>query len=203
MRTIVITPPGPLITPEAVPGDHVANDAKVAALIQAATEQIDGPTGWLGRALGPQTLELHLTACDVAYGPPGFIYQPLIELLSVKYDDPDGTERTLSAPEDHVRLRSWRVMPATSWPTIADSGHLRIRYRAGYDGDTTGAVPERVKQAIVLGVNNAKSVGAENLFIAEEDVDGVGSTRYVVSPSAGLVIAKTIDQMLSGLRVFA
>lgn len=203
MRTIVITPPAPLITPAAVPGDHADDDAKIAALIQAATEQIDGPTGWLGRALGPQTLELQMSACDASYGPPGFVYQPLIELVSMKYDGPEGIEQTLAPPGDHVRFRSWRVLPVSSWPTVADGGHIRLRYRAGYDGSSTGAVPERVKQAIALAVTHAKSVGAENLFVAEEDVDGVGSTRYIVSPSAGQVITKTIDQMLSGLRVFA
>jgi hypothetical protein len=62
MRVVVITPPAPLVTwPDAdkhlkLDGDETDRDY-VQGLIAAATGHIDGPGGWLNRALGEQTLE--------------------------------------------------------------------------------------------------------------------------------------------------
>lgn len=45
MITRVVVPPAPILTPADVPGSHASDDARVAALIAAATEELDGPTG--------------------------------------------------------------------------------------------------------------------------------------------------------------
>lgn len=62
MRVIVVEPPKPVVTWEEA-DQHLKLDGDtsqksfVEGLIAAATAHIDGPDGWLGRALGVQTLE--------------------------------------------------------------------------------------------------------------------------------------------------
>ena len=61
MRVAVVTPPAPILTAAQakqhlrVEGD--AENAYIEGLIAVATARIDGPDGWLGRALGTQVLE--------------------------------------------------------------------------------------------------------------------------------------------------
>ena len=57
MGVRVITPPVPIVLPSDLSGGYGDDDALASSLIAAVTETIDGPTGWVGRALGPQTLE--------------------------------------------------------------------------------------------------------------------------------------------------
>ncbi len=57
----VIDPPAPLVTLERVKAhlrvDGAEEDDLIAVYIAAAQATIDGPGGWLGRALGRQTIE--------------------------------------------------------------------------------------------------------------------------------------------------
>ncbi|KQP36691.1 head-tail connector protein [Methylobacterium sp. Leaf100] len=67
MRVSVITPPQPVVSWEQA-NAHLRLDGDVSAkvyvegLIAVATAWIDGPDGWLGRALGEQVLEVVLPA---------------------------------------------------------------------------------------------------------------------------------------------
>lgn len=205
MSVVVITAPAPIVTPGDIPGDHDDDDARVRALIAAATEQIDGPTGWLGRALGPQTLELRLDRFyDCGRAEIGLPYPPLISVESVKYDAVDGSEQTIpSSSYGILGGRGIYPKPGFAWPSVRENGQVRIRFKAGYDGPTTGDVPERVKQAIILIANEMKAASAENLFLASEDVVGVSSQRYAVSTAASEVVQRAVERLLAGLRVFA
>lgn len=77
---------------------------------------------------------------------------PVLELVSVIYDDSDSDEQTIDdedyaldakdAPQRSV------VRPVSSWPSSNGSlGSVRIRYRAGF-GTTPGDVPELIKGAL-------------------------------------------------------
>ena len=92
MRVIVITPPAPIVTWEEadqhlrLDGDDEQRDM-VERLVKAATQHIDGPDGWLGRALGLQTLEARMGGfCDLIRLP----CQPIVDIVSVHYLDGTG-----------------------------------------------------------------------------------------------------------------
>ena len=85
MRVAVITPPTPILTAAQakahlrVEGD--AEDAYITDLIAVATAWIDGPDGWLGRALGVQVLEAVLPS-DRWRGERRLPLPPLVEIVS-------------------------------------------------------------------------------------------------------------------------
>lgn len=202
MTVKVITPPEPFVTPDDIAGNHLADDATIAAMIEAATEELDGYTGWLGRCLAPQELEFTgRLACATFTLPIG----PVLEIVSVSTEDDAGVVTEI----DHAnyRLRGGDLI-AASGVRWACAHHHRVRYWAGYGkrkaDDATqweADVPQRVRQAIILSVQHMKALGVENLFLRSEDVAGIGSRTYTVSDQAGSVIRDAADRLLSGLKV--
>ncbi len=207
MSVVVIAPPDQILAPGDIPG-VVAGDAAVAAMIAAATGEIDAPHGWLGRALGPQTLELRCGGWREIYRLP---FPPLIAVESVGYLDMLGAWQTVDVA--YWRVAEGHLLIGSGWhfPRLSgdrDLDRVRIRYRAGYDGEAvanggTGALPAQVRQAIILSVQHLRALGAENLFIRAEEVEDVGRTEYTVSEQAGTIIRRAADRLLSGLRVYA
>lgn len=201
MTVFRISGPAPIVTPGQISGSHQANDATVAAQIMAVQRTIDGPTGWLGRALGEQALELtsnNWLWCDGYLQLP---YRPLVDIVSVKYLDQDDVEQTVPDTE-YVKtdFGIW-FRPSFSQPYLsAQPDPIRIQYEAGYEADD---VPEEAKQAVILMVQQLRAVGAENLFLRSEEVEGVGTTQYTVTDQAGEVIRRASESLLSGLRVYA
>ena len=161
MRVVVITEPA-VILPIADAKAHLAIDAadthddgKIAAYVAAATAHIDGPTGWLGRSLSKQTLELRRcgfpTWIDLQYG-------PVLSVVSVKYDDADGNEQTLDPSLYVVHGSIIARAPGAAWPAVRQGGEsVRVRYDAGYE---TGKGPTPIIRAITL------MVGASYRFTA-------------------------------------
>lgn len=163
MPVRVIVPPQPVVSLEDAKGflriDHSDDDALLTSLIAAATGSIDGPAGWLGRALGPQTLEATMPSfCGWNFGLP---YPPLIGAVEVKYLDQDGVEQTVSDAD--YRLVGNRVWFGSSYsfPSVACAPDaIRVRYKAGYNGTAgagagevqTGPVPDPILLAINLHV---------------------------------------------------
>ncbi|HTV69802.1 MAG TPA: hypothetical protein VMF90_14805 [Rhizobiaceae bacterium] len=207
MYVRVITPPDPIVTPADIAGDHGPDDAGVAALIQAVTEQIDGPEGWLGRALGPQTLELaQAEFCEWV----GLPCRPIITIDNVRYLDRSEDEQTL--PDSDYRVIGNRLYfrgGFTAPAIMRAPDALRIRYQAGYNDEDasqvggTGPVPERARQAIILSVQHLKSLAAQDVFLRVDEVEGVGSRQYSVTDAASRVIEQACDRMLTGLRVYS
>ena len=105
MTLTVVTPPEPIVSPDDIPGTHAADDAGIAALIAAVTEQIDAPHGWLGRSLGTQTLLL--TLASFGCGELRLIYPNVQSVTSVKYLDADLVEQMVST--DVYRLAGDRL----------------------------------------------------------------------------------------------
>lgn len=166
MTVVVITPPAAVVT-TAEAKTHLgvqtsAFDAQIAGFVAAATAHLDGPTGWLGRCLGAQTLELRL---DAFVGPQGgsvipLPFGPILSVTSVLYDDTDGAEQDVEA-EAFKLTASGLLMPAyaTSWPSArCDAESVRIRYAAGYavpEGeDAVAAIPPPIRSAILLLVGD-------------------------------------------------
>lgn len=210
MEVLVVDPPAPIVTPGDIPGFHAEDDPHLVALIQAATEEIDGPEGWVGRAFGVQTIEARLDS----FGRCGNVMIPLpccpiIDIVSVTYVDPDGADATMAADSYGVfDRRGIYTKPGHTWPKVRSGPDaVIIQYRAGYDGDDvsqggTGKVPERARQAIILAVREMSSLTAENLFLRSEEVEGIGTRQFVVSEVPGKIMRRTAERLLSTLRVY-
>lgn len=182
-----------------------SQDDLVALLIQASRERIEK---MLGRALITQTWELSLDEFPCQ----GAIELPLVpvqSITSIKYDDEDGEEQTVSSGDYYLDDRSepsW-VLPIdeTSWgiSTLDAVNAVRVRFLAGY-GDDPDDVPAPIRLAILRDVTlSGSSVGIQTPgSLRSERVDGLGSFDYQVSSvtigSGG--IDATVQSLLNPYR---
>lgn len=163
-RVRVIEPPLPIVTIDEavrhlveVPEEDLAY---VEGLLLAATAWIDGPSGWLGRTLGGQTLEFVIDGFDADSCSNTILlpYEPLIDITSIVYVDEDGNAATL--PPEVYTLGNGGVRPVADgdWPSSDDVPEaVMIRYRAGYakpdPDDPTKLIndaPAPIKVAIMM-----------------------------------------------------
>lgn len=132
--------------------DHSDDDTLIGALIAAAREYVEQ---FLGRVLVDQTWELvfdEFPDNEIQIPKP-----PLIEVVSVKYDDTAGDEQTIDPGDysvDNVSEPGW-VLPQSSgsWPSTFDGiNAVRIRFRAGYvdSSSPSGEVPGDIKAGLLL-----------------------------------------------------
>lgn len=192
MTVVVITPPSPVVSVEEaklhcrVDDSDTASNSLIETYVAAATAWLDGPAGWLGRALGVQVLEWQSCSwpCDDFRLP----YQPLIEVISITYVDTDGNTQTIPVPVPVPDPWSFSDAPATR----GRAGDVKIQYRAGYgtsdDADPpvwTNDIPNPIKVAILLLVNH--------WYENREAVSGSGS------PTA---IPFGVEALLSTYRVW-
>lgn len=185
MRVFVVTPPAPVVTLEEakrhlrVDGDD--EDALVQAYIDAATGHIDGPDGWLGRAIGKQILEARFgSGCGASVRLP---FPPFIELVSVSYHDADGVEQMADLGD--LEAMGSDLMPVRGgWPwsagTLRREG-VRVRYRAGYE-----IAPAPIRAAILLMVGD--------LYRNRETVAATAMTAVPMST--------TVENLLGPYRVY-
>lgn len=208
MATVVLTPPDPILTPADIAGDHEATDPTIEALIAAATEEIDGPTGWLGRAIGPQTLRMTMDGfpCATSFR---LSCVPVIDIDEIAYVDTAGATQILADTGYALDRLSGKVrlVDATAWPATADQlDSVTVTFQAGYDGypvadDGTGDIPERIKHAIKLMVQDMQSTQAATGGLKVDQVDGVSRREYFPTGIDTVVMSRTVERLLSGLRV--
>lgn len=133
------------------PATH-PEDSLIEVLITAARQHLDGRDGWLSRCLITQTWELVLDRFPL--NEIRLPLAPVQDVDSIKYDDVNGAEQTVSPSDyvvDTVSEPGW-VVPVSGvvWPTTMDTiNAVRVRFTAGY-GDTADDVPEPIKWAIRL-----------------------------------------------------
>jgi uncharacterized phiE125 gp8 family phage protein len=136
-------------------------DITISALLAAVISTLDpAAEGSLGRALRPQTWELQLDGFPyfsephrdqpihgaLAHGQIDLPFPPLISLISVKYDDLDGTEHTLVENTDFIvigkggRSKQSIKPPYLGWWPLARCypGSVRVRFQSGYPAPATG-----------------------------------------------------------------
>jgi len=126
--------------------DSSDDDTLIQAYINAATAHAEKRTGV---AMVEQTWEEVLDtfpdgAIELGIG-------PLVSVTSVKYDDADGVEQTVSASDYQVDTVSLtpRVVPVDAWPATADKiNAVRVRFVAG------AGTPDDVRSAILLLVGH-------------------------------------------------
>lgn len=156
MRRVIVTVPPERVVSVDVAKQHLRvdgddDDFLIGAFIDAATAHIDGPDGWLGRAIGVQTLEAGLDGfvCDPITLP----YPPTLSVIGIVYDDIDGVERTLDPATYEFRAGVIGSAWGKSWPSTrayrGSSRSVRITYRAGYE-----VIPPPITVAILLMVGD-------------------------------------------------
>lgn len=167
MHVRVVSPPAPIVSWELLKA-HLREDSDDQqeigeAYIAAASAWLDGPAGWLGRAVGQQTLEL----VAGGFGCDPLPFRPVTTVNEISYFDVDGQEVVLD--EDAYRLAlDGRVVPAASWPAVG-SRHdaVRIEFQAGYP---EGDIPPPITQAVLLLVGhwyaNREAVNVGNIVSA-------------------------------------
>lgn len=171
------------------------DDAALAAFLEAATAALDGPDGWLGRALRPQSLELAVDAFPWCWDALCLPCPPVSSVDAVTYVDGNGTQRSMTSVDWTLLGRDLYPAAQGTWPSAMRApGAVRIRYRAGYD-----VAPAPIVQAVVLGVA-AMCALARGDVLSSETVVGV----YARSWAAGgdEMQTKAAMALLSPFRVF-
>ncbi|HET7255568.1 MAG TPA: head-tail connector protein [Xanthobacteraceae bacterium] len=183
---LVITPPEPLITwDEADAQLNLSGDTSEQGLVElyikAVSAHLDGPEGWLGRAVGVQTLEArgrYFSESEFDLPRP-----PVISVTSVKYLDTEGVEQLLDSEIYEPRGDTIVRAHGKSWPAVrSDAESVRVRYQAGY-----AEVPWPIKAAAMLMIGD--------LFANRETVTDLQSSRIVMSA--------TVESLLSPYRIWA
>ena len=193
MGLVVITAPAPLMTAvqaqAGMPALADLDSGVLDDLIAAAAEEIGGPTGWLGRSLGVQTLELRLPAFPC--GRIALPLVPIVEMVSVTYTA-GGSDVVM--PGTDYELRTDCVASKNGWPSGCN---VRIQYTAGYN-----PVPAIIKTAVKLRVGEIAMQFGRDATLKKEVVEGVGSFEYDVSADAKRsATSRAVEALLGGLRV--
>lgn len=187
MRVFVVVQPSPVVTLDDAKAhlkvDGSDEDALIEGYVAAATGHIDGPDGWLGRAIGVQTLEARCDnlSCGSAIRLP---FPPVIEPVSISYLDAGGVEQ-MADLDDVELLGADLTATGAAWPWVGGSGRreaVRIRYRAGY-----AEVPPAIRAAILLMVGDLHRNRQESI---------IGTISSIVSMST------TVENLLSPFRVY-
>lgn len=147
--------------------DTVDDDTLIKSLIYAVHDYVEGPKGFLGRAIKEQTWDFFLDrfpARGVSWHYNGWCQSygrsyvevplpPLISVTGVYYRDTSGVEQTFSPSNYSVDTASepGRIYLPNSgvWPTvgIGDNNAVRIRFKAGYSDDD---IPFAIKAAMLI-----------------------------------------------------
>lgn len=170
-------------------------DPEILRIIDAAIEDIDGNTGWLGRALVTQ--KWRLITDSFPCGPLRLPLPPLQAVNAISYTDPEGDAQTIHFTGDDVsdEAADYRVVTdgtpgfieplyGKTWPAarcLHDG--IRVDFTCGY-GPDADSIPARIKQWL-------KTRCAEFYMNREETV--VGTT---ISPVPG------VDTALNQFRFY-
>jgi uncharacterized phiE125 gp8 family phage protein len=149
-----------------VDDDVTDDDALIETYVRAAIDSLDGPGGWLGRALMPQTLELRLDTFPA--GGVRLPCPPLIAVTGVAYLDGSDVLQTLSASTYQVlgaggeRPARIALAPGAAWPATSQAAEaVRITYQAGHLDTASppeGRLPYAIKAALLLMIGDLYAV---------------------------------------------
>ena len=151
---------------------HTDDDSTIEIYMRAARMTVEGPEGFLGRALVTQVWELVLDGFPI--NEIKIPLPPLQTVDSIKYDDSNGNEQAVSTQDywvDNVNEPGWVVLTAgTVWPTPLDAvNSVRVRFTAGYSPtadsppDLRANVPFDIKAGMLLLIGSMYEHREENV----------------------------------------
>lgn len=151
---------------------HTDDDSSIAIYIRAAREWMEGPYGFLGRALVTQTWRLTLDAFPTAEIK--IPLPPLQSIVAVSYDNPAGVDTVIADTNYFVDDQSepgWVVpVSAFSWPTPINAiNSVRIDFVAGYPPTSdsppnlTSKIPYNIRAAMLLLIGHLYENREENI----------------------------------------
>lgn len=189
MRVLVISPPAPAVSLEEAKTHlrvrHNEEDALIASYIAAAQGHIDGPEGWLGRAIGLQELEVRGSL--FRNDPIRLPYAPVRSVDSVEYEDTAGAWQTMDVATYELRGDEIGTAWGTTWPATriyrGAAETVRVRYQAGYE-----QVPMPITAAILLMVGD--------LYANRESI-------VTGTIAAALPMPLTVERLLEPYRSFS
>lgn len=190
MTVSVITPPEPIVSVEDAKKHlrvrHNDDNEVISSLIASATEWMDGPPGWLGRALGVQMLEARGVFSS---GCTRLDYPPVLEIEGITYEGPNGIRETADPSTYHLDGDVLVVQSGASWVAQPDQ---RVRYWAGYG--------RRDQDDAAKWINEppAPVSVAVMMLVAQ----WYGTRSNVVLGSAPAVMPFAVDALLSTFRIF-
>ena len=156
-------------------------DALIQALIEAATERLDGWSGILGRALVNQTWAQKFPGFPSG-AVLGLVLAPVPSLISIAYYDADNVQQTLDSSV-YTLLEDERGPYVTlqvdqDWPSTYDrEDAVTVTFVAGY-GAAGSNVPAPIRQAIILMVRELYEFAQRDSSLVREQVPGVGMFEY-------------------------
>lgn len=165
--------------------EHDDDDALIQAYIDAAIGHLNGPRGWMGRSISPQTLELALDAFPT--GARKLPFGPVTEIVSITYIDPDGAEQTLDdaayrlLSSGELALAYGETYPSTRSQPEA----VKIRYEAGFEED--GQEAKTIKAAVMLMVGD--------LYAQRE--------TFTLGPASTVPMSATVESLLYPLSIWS
>lgn len=153
-------------------------DALISANIAMATQELDAGTGWLGRAVCPQSWTLLLNKFPFDKTPLHLPFPPFIRVESFVYVPASAPSTTVVMAEG----TDFRTLPdgtmgdgamlapmyTERWPTdvVRDFGAVRIQFRCGYLANASpeaAGVPEIIQNYILSRItDNYDSRGVQN-----------------------------------------
>lgn len=155
MKLTVIYQPDPLVTSQdefvrsGLALDGSDRDVLVDALLLAGQSELDGPKGWVGISVAPQSLELRVDdfseTIRLLAGP--IVGDPTVIYLA----SADGAETTLPTT-NYVLLSDGTLQLASgqSWPALSNQGEaVRILYDVGIEDDADPRI-QQMKTAIMM-----------------------------------------------------
>jgi len=153
---------------ETCDGGAGPDDTLIELIVSAATAELDGPNGSMGRALGEQTLRLTVDRFPYGHDP---LYLPLTTPDatpapfvgdSVYYIDPAGDEQVFTDWVYNWDTDPVSISPALgyTWPTTrCQDSAVEVNYLAGYD-----SLPDPVQ--IYLRLRMAQMYDERSLVVA-------------------------------------
>lgn len=134
--------------------EHTAEDTQLATIVASVSAALDGPAGYLQRALTTQTWRAILREWPggdkIAIRLP-----PLQSVTSITYYDFANASQTLATANYSVQIphggAGWiEIDPLSSWPGVYDRPDaITIEFVAGYGNNATD-VPQPVRHAALL-----------------------------------------------------
>jgi uncharacterized phiE125 gp8 family phage protein len=160
--------------------DDTAEDLLLESYIEAVIGHLDGPDGWLGRALVQRTYTHRVDHFD--FDAVRLPYPPVILIASVKYRDATGVDHTVDPDTYELDGREFRFLTNAVRPTSYYSARPAvIAYRAGYE-----VLPAPIRIAVLMMV--------ADLYRNRESTAAVTMSKVPMSAS--------VENLLFPFRVF-